>query len=685
MAFNMNELIGIDRGISIRQEEEKTPSSCISSEETEKNPLESGQINKSQFVKKKNLIGVKNQLPVASASTLSMQEKVKDEAQRMVVQASMERDKKREARWELDPKFVCDQETFQKVLPAFQQQISACINFDIAAFLRGFKGISLETLKSNEKILDDAIQFIGQQAKALAGEKNISREDAYKLLIGILDQYDAVAYQLSTGTSNSEPPSTFVLRSAILLSGQQEGIALQSWMVYTKIGKPDHKHLWTFLDDWKNWVPEAQGAMAKFSEITIAKVKKLARQHVGNQIILLKGGFGAGKTRLANELMQENAAGVVAPDLGKRVVRRAMPSVMHSSAHIQGSQIAFKIFDAMIQEQEGTIVYDSSLSKADDVKSYLQKSKISGKKMIIYDVARHDMARALAVLKRDVEGDDPRIPPDFIIRSAIQDKLNRAECMKVILEYVDDKSVPPPEYHFIAGDRQGWNTAEVMTLLPKKIRQAHRRMKKRLEFEGIEIDRASHTVRFTKTSAELENYFNNQFERPVHAIMHDLSEAEQSILYETFSKRKLDLNPDHGSIDDASTFYEALPKNIQAVLPKNAVIQAFAAVKPETRKEFFAAIQAKLQAKREHLEAKLQEKIKRSEKHLALLKKKQSQGKGAARRNKREFLDVQIAAYEKHLELLNHDLKTKTFISYLDLPLRIALMIHQSLQKDPWR
>lgn len=526
----------------------------------------------------------------------------------------------------IDPKFVCDESTFLKLFPYFQKQIIKCKGFDSSAFLTGENLIPSNILQLNQQILNDSIDFLRNQAKQIVINTSISVEDAYKLLIGFLDQYDDVSslQQKNQLDKSHSIQSTFALRSALLLSSIKDGVGLQSWMVYTKSGKPDIGQMWDFLDIWKNWVPEAQGAMAKFLETTFIQAKELARKNPKNQLILLKGGFGAGKTRLAGDLFKENINGVVAPDLAKRVVRRSMEKVPHALAHIQGSQIAYKLFDEIIQKQIGTVVYDSSLSLAKDVSDYLKKSKKAGKKVVIYDIGRHDMARSLAVLKRNVKGNDPRIPPNFIIRSAINDKLNRVECMKVILNETNKEKLNEslsPEYHFLGANKKGWDTQKVLLITPYNMQQMAQEMKERLALEEIEINLDKCSLELTTDKNKLEKYFNQQFERSVQDILSELSVEESQIFYEVFSKRVLiSQTNQHSPIYNTKTFYEALPKKIKNSLSYEALDQAFQAINPTTREQFFKSIQSK------RMES----------------------------------------------------------ISYLNLPLKTALTIHHHLQEDPW-
>jgi hypothetical protein len=315
--------------------------------------------------------------------------------------------------------------------------------------------------------------------------------------------------------------------------------------------------------------------------------------------------------------MQEKTSGVVAPDFGKQVVRRSMEIITHASAHIQGSQIAYKLFDDMVKNVVGTVVYDSSLSRASDVTNYLNKSTSVDKKLVIYDIARNDMARCLQVLKRPIRGDDPRIPPEMVITSAIRDKLNRKNCMDVILNYkiLEGKENIAPEYYFLSGNVKGSNREMVMKLTPQKI-DLSPNLEERLKLEGLRYNSETHSIETITSEIELKFFFEWQFQRPVKEILKELSEEEILKLSEIFSHRTFYFE---GPVKNTETFYQALPEKIKKSLPQNAIIEAFTSLSDETREKFF----------------------------LSLV--------GAAS------------------------------ISYMDLPLNAAFIIHQRLLSDPWQ
>lgn len=251
--------------------------------------------------------------------------------------------------------------------------------------------------------------------------------------------------------------------------------------------------------------------------------------------------------------------------------------------------------------------------------------------MAIYDVARNDMARTLSVLKRPVGGEDPRIPPDFIIRSAINDKVNRVACMEVILN--DNTEVERngdgeiikdirPEYHFIAGDEKGWNTEKVMVLGPQGRMDFNKEMdltkiKERLALEGIEVHNSDKNIKLTVNRESLASHYNEQFEKTVKEIKDTLSAEEQETLG-VFKERIFQIA--HGQvINNPKELYASLPQNTQDAIPQKAFEAAFESISSETRLKFFTSIQG------------------------------------------------------------------KTEFSYEDLPLRTALTVHQNLKSDPWK
>lgn len=456
----------------------------------------------------------------------------------------------------LDQDYICTEKSYNDSL-AFIQTLQELIEYiNISEFVSGVEN------KRNEEILAAATNSMRLNAMRflLNGEAK-DLNTANKKLVGVLDRYD-----------KTDPKGTYILRTALLKASHAAGVGLHSWSVYTKGGKPEGSEIWGFLEKGKNWIPEAQGLRAKWIEITSVKTNRLSKKFKDNQVVLLKGGFGAGKTRQILERFGVYGAGAIAPDKGKAIDRRINPDLPHFAAQAHGSQAAFELMDELLQKQTGTVIYDSSLYKPEDVAGYLAKCKKAGKKMVIYDVARNDMARILSVLKRPVEGEDPRIPPHLIIESAIRDKVNRVKCMQIVLD--DDTKVGSlrPEYHFISGDEQGWNAEEVMELGPEGTIVLKPGAEERLALEGIEF--SGNTLKLTVNEESLEKYYEEMFDRPVREIMAALSFEEQSTLG-VFQQRIF-----------PTKLYDDLPKNIRDALPKKAFEDALENV-DFSSKQFF--------------------------------------------------------------------------------------------------
>lgn len=551
-----------------------------------------------------------------------------------------------------DSAFVPDAETYAKLQPRLAHLLENTKEFDVGIFLRGPKA---QGVKENDQLLERAVLELSALAKEVAKEKNIPLIGAYKLVLGAIDALDEKnsegaqhnfllrsgvpkeianetgislfeAYERIYGSSDPSKenslgkaaPSTFALRSALLLASQADGATLDSWMVYTKKGKLDEANIWTFLDEPKNWIPEAQAQMAKATEALIVKAQALAIQQPDNVVLLFKGGFGAGKTTLAKTLLQENSSAVVSPDRAKGVVLQSMPTVSHAAAHFQGSQVAYKLFDELIEKVAGTCGYDSSLSRAGDLKGYLVKCEKSHKKMVVYEVAQNDMARALSVLKRPINGEDPRIPAEFFILGTIRDHLNRVECMKVVLDSKIKGEAVRPEYHFISADGRGANREEVMVLRSEQDIQFTARAKERLALVGIELQADEKSLKLNVNEAGLKKQFAEQFLRPVKEILAGLAENEQVELQQCFKGRIFQIDQPSRAVVDAGDLYSRLPANVRKALPQARFVEALGSLPDSERTKFFASIQ-----------------------------------------NKSSF-------------------------SYLDLPLKAAWTIHETLLFDPW-
>lgn len=512
----------------------------------------------------------------------------------------------------LDQDFIISDNLYAELLEQTKLLFDIVENFEIGPFLTG---IMNEDCQHKITLCTERIISIVENMKE---QYDTPKAQIYKMLIGFADRYDKQFPQTST----------FAIRSAILKASAKDGAELESWMAYTKGGKPQRQDIWPFLDQSRNWIPEAQRSLGKFIEKAIVEARTLAKEHPSGEVILLKGGFGAGKTRQINQLFGETATGAVAPDKAKTVVRKSLPTVSHGSAHVQGSQIAYQFFDEIITRVAGTVVYDSSLSNPADLNSYIQKAIKADKKAVVVDVTRNDFARFLAVLKRSVTGEDPRIPIDFIINGTIRDKLQRFKCIQEVLLF--DLKVDPrvtPEYRFLGGDEEGWNIEEVVRITPSKLTfpsdpSAREEAIKRLALEGITYDEKTSEIITHLSEKTLRNQFNKQLNNTVTEVIAGISKEEGSICTEVFGNRPLTTTTLAKHSDDPSihiaNFYDALDDKVKAAITKKEFLEAFKDLNPETLSKFSQKID-----------------------------------KG-------------------------------TPINYLDLPLRAALIINSKLKSDPW-
>jgi hypothetical protein len=488
----------------------------------------------------------------------------------------------------LDPDFIVDEKTFRVYCDALDELQWIFRDFDVPRFLAGLPDTA------SDKKLEEGIQKVQHFARKLANHKDISLAKSYKLLVGILDRYDALQIK-NWHVHKVSPQSTFGLRSAVLSASHRDACGLESWSVYTKAGKPTTDKKWAFLDNPKNWIPETQGAIAKYLETSMVRARELSLEQGVNKVILLKGGFGAGKTRQTGILFGEKSIGVVAPDKAKEIVKRALPSVPHAAAHVQGSQIAYTFFDDLIKNVSGTFVYDSSLSRPSDLRQYINQAEKSGKKVIVYDVARNDMARSLSVLKRKIGGVDPIIPLEFVKDATIRDKINRVGCMEVVLNSTRDPD-SGPEYHFLGANAQGTDTREVLVLRANNIIEKTAETQERLSLEGVHLD--LETGKFIRTISEqsLEDRFAIQFARPVRELMSELSQEEREALTQVFSHRTLtpttDIAPNQ--LLTPKSFYDSQDPTIKANISEKNFIEAFSQVSESSQQQFFTTLQEKI-------------------------------------------------------------------------------------------
>lgn len=475
----------------------------------------------------------------------------------------------------LDHAFIPSQSLYKTYYPQIESLASRGKNFEIGMFLAGI------AQKHNTELLDEAKTAL----KILAHSIDPDITKSYKKLIGMLDRYDekALASYKSIGI---DPKSTFYIRSALLIAAQEDNANIDSWMVYTKKGKPSSTNeVWNFLDEWRNWIPEAQGKIAKYIETAATRIRELSCEYGDNDIVLMKGGYGAGKTRMTEALFADQKDAVMAPDKAKHSVRRSMPEVTHAKAHIEGSQVAYKLFDACIQDVSGTVAYDSSLNDPADIKQYIQKVKNSKRynkaleplaagqpSLKIYDVARKDEARFLAVLRRDVQGTDPRVPPHVIKQSAIKDKMTRLDCMKAVM---DEKELNV-EYNFISGDATGWNSDFVA-----KIQSCSRPIEckevnlHRLALEGFVPESfVSNTPQSMLTKEKVAQHYEEVFLKPVYQIMQSLSPQENQENEHVFSHRVL-IRTIEKPIRALHDIYPQLSPEVKAAISKEAFEKAF--------------------------------------------------------------------------------------------------------------
>ncbi|MGI9279516.1 MAG: hypothetical protein ACR2PX_07790 [Endozoicomonas sp.] len=405
-------------------------------------------------------------------------------------------------------------------------------------------------------------------------------------------------------------PYSFAMRSAILLASEKSGAGIESWEAYTKqppgkkVMKLSGPDFWPWVEKHTNWVPEAQAAFLKYVETAYVAARKLSSLHQENQVVAYKGGFGAGKTSHGKEAFgsDEDAqplfAGSIAPDSAKSVMRKAMP-LSHGTVHLQGSNMAFNLFDGLIQKSGmGTIIYDTSLSRAKDIEDMIGKSVQAGKPLKVVDIARDDKARMLAVLGRRVVDNDPRIPVGFLLAGASRDRSGRAECLNTVLNskkshHIDKKTKESTElvhrYEFHCADQTGSDRQWLVTLKSSEPPEWN----PNLPEEEITRRLASQGIRFNSTSGRFESLspgedwsevMRKELHKSPRTLVSNLSKGEADIRLQQFMGRTIQFDrPMAGrSIEEA---YYSMSLPLTLAIPKDAFLDAFSVLDQDTAQQ----------------------------------------------------------------------------------------------------
>lgn len=531
-------------------------------------------------------------------------------ATRQQVQVKEKRAQKEERT--LDLSFTCHEKVSSKFSSEIEELLTKSEGFDTRSFLaaRGRvegedKEILVELEEDFRKLADAMLQFCKEQAIELRGADGttipLNKNTMYRQLIGMLDTLEG-----------KKQAGTFPLRCALLNASVADGTPIDSWQVFTLGDKPIGRQVWSFLDDTRNWVPEVQGMITKFWEASVidslklsAVASKVAQEELErgdfagalaaarpacSEIVLMKGGFGAGKTsRIRSEYGTEH--GSLAPDLAKKVVRDVLPAVSHGLAHIQGSQIAESLFTGLIQEVSTTCLYDSALPSPKDVDKWLDRGAATGKKVVIHDVTRYSGARMIAVLARSVSGSDPRIAPRVVRKGICDDEINRAACMSAALK----RTKPPlPEYHLYSDDGAGADSQEVFSLKDGKAVCVD---PDRMARMGLQYDATSQQVHAILHPDDLgvlvDRRVSDMFTMTVRDMMQRLTPTKDSQRQQAIFEERSFTLAQTGIIDSPETFYQALPDEVKAAITELEVKDAFNEIGEDKRISFFNSIRGK--------------------------------------------------------------------------------------------
>ncbi len=456
--------------------------------------------------------------------------------------------------------------------PNFKSIQEGCADFDVPAFLTG-KYADPKAQAKNHQVLDQSVASLKTLAHSYI-QRGLSKPDAYKQVLRDIDSHDDEQFQsyraAPTKTGLSAPKSTYAVRTALLKASLDESGGLESYQVYMRNSEQllaDPSKKWEAIENPRNWVFEAQGKHANYLLFSYVKARELAkgvRSSDRRSLVLLKGGFGAGKTAHAKTEYGSMVNGVVAPDGAKRDAgRKSDETITHAAVHVEGSQMAYEVFDELIKSDLKQVAYDSSLSRPSDLKAYLEKAEKGQRVALVRDISRPDTLRMLTVLKRNVNGEDPRIPVRDVIAGAVRDKAGRAEVMNTLMKRQTDSK---HEYHLVCGGDDGSPFREVVQFLsdgtPPRISDP-----RLLESQGVRWDEASRQFKALQTEGELKMTLETQMRRSVRETLADytgLSTRSSQDYETTFTKRILLDTPLTGA--DPHAWYTALsPRMRQAI------------------------------------------------------------------------------------------------------------------------
>jgi hypothetical protein len=265
---------------------------------------------------------------------------------------------------------------------------------------------------------------------------------------------------------NASKTSLFTLRYALMERIVKEGFLFPTWKVFTKNSRKA-TDIWTHVLSLKNWVPEILQLMNHSIAMAMIRGRGLdtvfkampGKDQEPPTVELAKGGFGAGKTFFLKGEYEDAISGVIGSDRMKGEIRKLFPGATSDQVHIQSSVLANAIYDALLTSGVSRIVYDSAMTDPTYLASFILKAQKTGKAIVINDIVRTDMVRALGVLNRKIGGEDPNIPALHVLNAAAEEYATRLQCLALAFipkEVFGPDSVPHTiEYCLYIGDENG--------------------------------------------------------------------------------------------------------------------------------------------------------------------------------------------------------------------------------------
>ncbi len=166
------------------------------------------------------------------------------------------------------------------------------------------------------------------------------------------------------------------------------------------------------------WLSERQGVHDRMIAAEVAKAEALGKRlNEPGTVYALRGNTASGKTTTVKSHPslgpraldgEGNMTGTINPDpIKAQLAEREGGAVTNDQVHEEGSVLADKVEEKLLQKPDSTLVYDKRFAAAGDVPKLLDK--IGGRKLKLIDIDVPLETSAVRVLMREPGGADPLV------------------------------------------------------------------------------------------------------------------------------------------------------------------------------------------------------------------------------------------------------------------------------------